>query len=740
MSLTAIAPIFGFRSALARMQWHRGLRAGLAVGVAMFVAQHMHGPTGWAALGALNVTTIDNGGPYRTRLNNMLAVILPSALGVLLGTLAGVNLPTAFAITFAFCFLFTLARVISQPMAAASVFILVAYIVAYGGSAHTLAAATGYTLYFLGGGLCAAALALLFWPLDPFGPARESVATLFDHLQQLTAALPATFTPEGHRQFNEQLAQNRTAIEAAHAAIAATPARMAVRTVRARNLSVLTESADLLLARILRIAELGAVSPASLAAIEVFLHNSLAPVALALRERPAHLNNAFRADGSLSMELHRSEPQLEAMLALDPTLTPDTRGHLIAAVRDALFNLEIIFEALQTLQTGAESPLARSKRATAGAAAATTSAMAATSLLWLDAIHAHLTLRSVMGRHALRLALVVSLDVLLMPLLHVTHGYWLAMTSLIVLRPFAGETVRRSAERVVGTVLGGILAALLTAVLPSETALFAVIVIGATCAIAIYTVDYAWYCFFLTPTIVLLTLPHLRDWHLAAVRTGLTGLGALIAVLAMLLLWPERESLQLPGLLARAAAANAAYLRAVLAFWKQSARPIHDDTSIAATPGLQLRARMDAERTLLAPARRLCGLAVNDAEDTLDHALLEHAIPLNPQRSRTAQLNSAALTFTTYLRRITGTATTLAAVGLGGNFDPSAIETLATRLDAIVTTLTKAPDIRLPYLPTLGGPARTTEPAADELTTAQLRRLDRQVSILEATAAEIASL
>jgi uncharacterized membrane protein YccC len=715
-----------FRNTLRRMQWPKGLRAGVAVGVPMLACQLLHHPMGWAALGGLQVTTVDNGGPYRIRLGNMLTVLLPGSLGVLLGTVAGVNRPTALALTLAFCFVFTLARVVSQPLAATSVFILVCYIVAYGGPVHTLAAGLGSTRDFLIGGLWAALLALLFWPVDPFRPARAAVAAIYADLALLTAALPEGPTPDGHRRFNELLAQTRTSIETAHAALAATPARMTARTVRARNLSVLTESADLLVDRILRFAELGNPSPAALQAIEAWLQTLLRSIEQSLLQRPAELARTFATDGPLSAAMQISAAKAEGALHTDTRLTLDTRSHLIAALRDSLFNLEVAFESVRAIWTGNDS---RQREAAAFRAALSggSSGLAA-PLLWLEAFRANLTLRSVMCRHALRLAGVVTLDVLLMPLLHVGHGYWLAMTSLIVLRPFAGETVRRSVQRVGGTVLGGVLAALLTAVLPSERELLVVIVLGSICAIAVYAVDYAWYCFFLTPTIVLLTLPHLRDWHLAAVRTGMTGLGALIAVAAMLLLWPERESLQLPGLLARAAAANAAYLRAMLGFWQTAT-------------GKPRAGRIDAERALLAPARRLCGLAVNDAEDTLDHALLEHDLPLNPRRNHTAHLNSAALTFTTYIRRVTRTTTTLAAVGLDTASEPTTplVTNLATRLERLDRILRSqstpkpllATDVPIPVI------------AADlprSLAGDQLRRLERQVSILERTTAEIAAL
>jgi uncharacterized membrane protein YccC len=714
------------RATVARVQWRKGLRAGIAVGVPMLVCQLLHHPMGWAALGGLQVTTVDNGGPYRTRLGNMLTVLLPGSLGVLLGAVAGVNLPTALALTFAFCFVFTLARVVSQPMAATSVFILVCYIVAYGGSVHTLGAGLGSTADFMAGGVWAAILALLFWPVDPFRPAREAVAAVYADLQRLAAALHDVPSTEGHRHFNDILARTRVSIETAHAALADTPARMTARTVRARNLSVLTESADLLLARVLRFAELGTPSPASLAAVDGWLHASLSPIEQALLHRPEQLDTAFAADGTLARELHRSTTSLEATLHADRRLSVDTRSHLAAALRDSLFNLEVAFDAVRAIWTGLDSR--QREAASFRAALSGTSQNLSTPAMWLETFRSNLTLRSVMCRHALRLAAVVTLDVLLMPLIHVTHGYWLAMTSLIVLRPFAGETVSRSVERVLGTVLGGVLAALLTAVLPSERELLVVIVLGATCAIAVYAVDYAWYCFFLTPTIVLLTLPHLRDWHLAAVRTGMTGLGALVAVAAMLLLWPERESQQLPGLLARAASADAAYLRAMLAFWQTAADQPREQ-------------RIDSERALLAPARRLCGLAVNDAEDTLDHALLEHDLPLNPQRARTAHLNSAALTFTTYLRRVTRTATTLAAVGLECATEAATplIANLATRLERLDRIL-RSQSTDKPLLATdLPVPAISAEPPST-LAGDQLRRLERQVSILERTTAEIAGL
>jgi uncharacterized membrane protein YccC len=707
----AILRIIGLRSALAEMQWRRGLRAGLAVGVAMFVCYLLNQPMGWAALGGLEVIMVDNGGPYRSRLANILTVLVGGSLAVALGVVAGINLPIAIGVTFVFCFAATLARVMSQPFASSSVIVLVCYIVAVGSPPHTLAYASVSTLYFCLGGIWAAALCLLLWPADPFRPARLAIADVYATLAQLIQLLPSTPEPDSKRAFNELLARFRIRIETAHQALAATPARMTSRTVRARNLTVLSESADLLIARLLRLAELGAHDPRQpLPEIAGWLTASLAPIEPALRQRPVDSGAAFAPDGPVYLSIHRTLPRLEAAL-----ITPDEPAtHIIAALRDALLSFETAYEAIRAIWTGAEP-----RRTPIAALDQPQPSESPAPRLWLETLQANFTLRSVMFRHALRLGAVVAVDVLITHFLRfnhqpLTHGYWIAMTSLIVLQPYTGETVRRSSERVVGTVAGAALASLLAAMIHTELSLLVVVSIGALFTVAVYAVDYAWYCFFLTPTIVLMTIPYLRDWHFAVVRIGMTGLGTLTAVLAMLLLWPEFESLQLPRLLARGAAADAAYLRAMTAFWQSAG---HDPSR-----------RIDAERILLAPARRLCGLAANDAEETLDRALLEHDLPLNSKRARTAQLNRAALIFTTYLRRLTQTITTVAAIGKPTANAAEHIAQLAARLEAVSHALEAH---------TVPHPAE--EAAYSSVPDEQLRRIELQVSVLEHTAIELAT-
>jgi uncharacterized membrane protein YccC len=310
-----------------------------------------------------------------------------------------------------------------------------------------------------------------------------------------------------------------------------------------------------------------------------------------------------------------------------------------------------------------------------------------------------------------RIAVVGAADVLLMRLAHVTHGSWMAMTSMIVLQPYGSGTLRKGAERVGGTVAGAVLAALLAAGVHSQAGIVGVITVFAGLTLATYAVNYAWYCFFLTPTFVLMSLPHLRDWRYAGVRVGMTVAGAAVALLAMRLLWPVGEELELGRLLARGAEAEAEYLRAVLRYW--------------ATAGAAERAI--TERELLHPARRRCGLALNDAEETLDRMMLEPTLGWRRRGEARAQVREEALTFATYLRRLTRSITTLAAVGDGSVRDR--MNEIERRLHAVAAELKEdRPETGAGALEQVADDTGTDETAPAE---AVIRRMERQVGVLE---------
>ena len=333
----------------------------------------------------------------------------------------------------------------------------------------------------------------------------------------------------------------------------------------------------------------------------------------------------------------------------------------------------------------------------------------------MELVRTNWTPESVMARHAVRMGIVGAVDVVLMRTLSVHHGSWMGMTSLIVLQPYGSGTLRKSAQRVGGTVAGGILAAILAASIHNQPALIAVMTVTSGLTLATYAVDYAWYCFFLTPTFVLMSLPHLRDWQFAGTRILTTALGAAVAMIAMRFLWPVGETLELGRLLGRGAVADAEYLRAMLQFWRS---PEAD--------------RGAADRAVLAPARRRCGLAIGDAEETLDRLMLEPT--LGWRRGGTGAAREEAMAFATYLRRFTRGVTTLAAVGRADEGRIRWVEKTARRLDAVAEAVARGTAWQAPELARID--AEDSGPVARTgIAEAQIRRLERQVGVLERTAA-----
>jgi hypothetical protein len=187
----------------------------------------------------------------------------------------------------------------------------------------------------------------------------------------------------------------------------------------------------------------------------------------------------------------------------------------------------------------------------------------------------------------------------------------------------------------------------------------------------------------------------------------------------MRLLWPENLSTELARLLARCSCAASGYVRAALQFWN--------------TPPNQ---RRTAERTVLAPARRACGLSSQDAEEALDRVMLEPGFG-----SSASPQTESALTFATYVRRFVACVTTLASVGTADLRTVSRLNSLRQRLDALGGTLAFESNTspcgtpqQIPPEPAHHGPVLVNPSSLAEQ---MLQRMERQVEVLERATASI---
>ena len=629
-----------------QMDWFRGLRAAVALCGPIVIGELAGLPNfGWAALGGIEAIIADTGGPYRSRLASLVTLSFGGAAGLFLGCIAGRSLFWALPVTVAFCFLWSYLAVLGQPFSSAGLLVQVIYICGVGAPAASWHVALGWSLALLAGGAWAAALSLFLWPLDAYRPARAAVADCYAELASFLGSVADLASRDRsdpheptaalwHRLAKHHQYRVRRAVERGWQTVANVRAERMADSPRGRQLVVLLEHADLLIARTVALAEHLEVQSATdnspcfdrgLYGLDELRSAEKLVASLLTRRRGQTTSDA---EAKIS-EMQDLPGQLESCLN-----TSDANNRfMLTQVTEASSLIETALESASLLRTGKVPGLSNKTLQTSSGHSGYVHERLGQLRQGpdLELLAANFTRKSLTLRHAARVALVCGIDVALILLLHIDHGYWLLLTSLIVLQPHVSGTLRRGFERIAGTIGGGILAAVLAVALHSHMMTAAALFPLALLALAILPVSYAGFVFFLTPAFVLAWLPYSGDWQLALVRTLNTLAGAIISVLAMLFFFPVYERNRAPEFLRASLAADRLYLKQLAAAWS-------------------IRSRSSR---LLANARRATGLAHNDSEESLERLLAESW----PRRVPFAQFATA---FVTYLRRFAQSVTTLA--------------------------------------------------------------------------------
>jgi uncharacterized membrane protein YccC len=250
----------------------------------------------------------------------------------------------------------------------------------------------------------------------------------------------------------------------------------------------------------------------------------------------------------------------------------------------------------------------------------------------LQPLRANLTWSSPALRHALR-AVAIATPALAFTMIWFTpYDHWLTITLVLTMQPYFGLTYTRALERIAGTVIGGLLAALIGLVCTTPISIALAMFPLAVAALAVRTVSYGLYMAALTPLIVLLVdigQPGTSEWAIAGIRALFTLVGGAVAVAGCYLLWPSWEPQRLVQEVRSAIAAQGRYAVAVLSH-------LLDEETIT-----------DVEH-----ARRAAGIASNSLEGSIGRALLE---PVNTSRSAL----QAAMVIDAALRRCAGRSTAI---------------------------------------------------------------------------------
>jgi uncharacterized membrane protein YccC len=177
-----------------------------------------------------------------------------------------------------------------------------------------------------------------------------------------------------------------------------------------------------------------------------------------------------------------------------------------------------------------------------------------------------LTWQSVIARHALRFALVLCVAVGVFWIIPPPFGFWVPLTVTVVLKPYAGATLARAVQRVVGTVGGILLASALLPLLPGMELKIAFVAAAFFCLMLVLPFNYSLAIFFLSLGVV--PFEHVLMPSLAldvgAWRLGATMIGAALGLIGGHLLWPNFERRELPAMLKRSLQSAAGYAAAAL--------------------------------------------------------------------------------------------------------------------------------------------------------------------------------
>ena len=613
-----------------------GMRAGVACAVPVFVGEALGYPDlSWAAIAAFWVCLTDPGGPTRVRFAALVTFAILGALSCAVAIWATASsVWLAVFLAFIWALAGSLARIHGEAAAKVGQFVLVTFLVSIGNFDGRAFDPRVAALLYLGGASWALVLTLILWRIHPYGPSRRALAAVFvelghfaDGLVELFAATTTEADPWG-KLARDRRRRTREALDIARTTIADIGRTRPGVSRRADQQITLLHCADQIFAALIALSDLLETGQGHLD--EPSPHASMGnQIDRIPRLLDAVLGAILAGDRAITNPL---SVKLREVDALDSV----SGSHEETAAEERLPIRLILNHLIETIFVNISS----AARAAADASPSVTlnapfePIPVKQSTIWqarLAPLTQNLNVDSVPLQHALRLAVAASIALLITFWLKLGHGYWLTMTTVLILQPYAATTWQLSLKRIVGSVLGGVLAAALGVVFDTPLSIALVIFPITIATMVLRAVDYGLYVLFLTPQFVLisaLTEPGAGDLGLSWLRAVNSVLGGLLALAAGTLLWPGRELQHLPAELAEAISANRDYLLQVL------------DAE-----------NLDGQSSAVDAARRLAGLASNNAEASVER--------LQSEPGNDPVTLEAAMTIVTSVRRLTGAITVI---------------------------------------------------------------------------------
>jgi uncharacterized membrane protein YccC len=561
-------------TAIGKIEWAEGLRAAVGIGIPAAIGLSV-GNLVWGILcsfATLWVLMCDVGGAYRQKAINLVASCIVILCAYVFGGWMIISVPNYILGMFLWVSAAALIGVAGNAAAQAgtvSSTIVVTSVVLFVPSEFWIRLSlclTGFGWALL--------LSLALWPLAPYTPVFQALSASFARLADLGATFWSGAAAPGRSANNLEFAIAydgvMTSLERTRNIWGAARALRAGPTTRSMGLLALIEQLDDVARTLVTLRE-----ELNLLGREKWFG--------ALRDRFAELTNALSylsreiaeavAAGGRTVETTLLE---HAFRSLESALTdklPDgtlfQRKEIHRTTKHLIEQAFALAETVSELKSGGamfrEPPEARF-------------GPKPRTFYPLVEIRNNLTFRSSSFRHALRLGVASAIGALLASAEHLVRGYWIPMTVVIVLKPNFGGTLQRCVQRITGTVLGALLAALLVLAVPEPWLLWAILSVLAFATFALRNFNYTLFSLALTPMVlVMLDIAHPITAGDSFLRVLYTIIGSVVALLSGYLLFPLWESRRLPAHIAEALRAEAVFLGALRdAMRGKNERPISE--------------------------------------------------------------------------------------------------------------------------------------------------------------------
>ncbi len=558
----------------------------IAVG---FVTGHLAAST-IAVMGALFVGMVDGGGAYRQKATMMLAATIGTTVALLIANLVSSNLWLAIPTTFLVMFIAGFVGLFGTAAATVSLVTSIMFIVSLAKFAAfpNLSAVLQQCALCLGGGLWTMVLSLLLWVMRPYAPVIQAAASCHATLSKfLATASEIPSNRDARREWEKQLLQAQDSVTqdvtSARSVWSAVGTRASAN-LRGNQLLVLIEDANQISNSVVVLVELLAIASDHprfqqlSGEIQQVMQQSATSVqllseALAKGKKVVGLGCLDRAIEALEYQwqaLHSQVLNQASLAQADDYAHLVSMGKIVSSLKALAEQVHTDAEIATDVQQGKERSIAQLN---------IYYPMQPEPSSIIETLRNNLSFDSVLFRHALRLALIVTTAELLASLLQLPTGYWITLTAVVALKPSFGDTFERTMQRVLGTTLGGIIGIALVVLIHNPVAILMCILVLVVAAVSVRTLSYGIFITLLTPVVVLLlNVTSKGGWEIGALRIVDSLIGGTLALLGSYLLFPSWERQQLPAQLATTIRANLAYFQQVAASYLNPKQELSTET------------------------------------------------------------------------------------------------------------------------------------------------------------------